>query len=246
MTQRRVSLRAEDGLRLDAVWHEGGERAVVLAHGLSVDLEENGLFGPLAAALVERGLSVLRFTFRGHGASDGTDREMTIAGECLDLRAAIAWAGRPVAVLGSSFGAVSVSLTSAESADTVRAVVLWQPVLDLRRTFLEPELPRARALYGTRNVGDLDIEGRFVLGAPLFDEFAIRRPADAFLAATQPALVIHGDADAHVSHDIARAVASQRPHTDWHSIPGAGHGFPEASSSAEVVATTTDWLEHYA
>lgn len=238
----RVWLTTEDGLRLDAVWHEGGERAVVLAHGLTVDLEENGLYEPLAAALVERGLSVLRFSFRGHGKSDGADREMTIAGERRDLRAAVAWVGRPVAVLGSSFGAVSVTLSCGELADAVRAVVLWQPVLDLRRTFLEPELPRGRELYGGRTGGDVDIEGRFVLGAPLFEEFATERPIDAFMAAPQPALVVHGDADQHVSHEIARAVALRRPDTDWHSIPGAGHGFLAPGESAEVIETTVNWL----
>ena len=134
----QVWLTTEDGLRLDARWHEGGDRVVVLAHGLTVDLAENGLYEPLAEALVARGLSVLRFTFRGHGRSAGQDRDMTITGELRDLRAAIAWAGRPAALVGSSFGCVSVSLTGAH------AVVLWQPVLDLRRTFLEPELPRAR------------------------------------------------------------------------------------------------------
>lgn len=238
----RVGLTTEDGLRLDAVWHEGGDRVVVLAHGLTVDLEENGLFEPLAAALVERGLSVLRFSFRGHGTSDGADRDMTIAGERRDLLAAVEWAGRPVALLGSSFGAVSVTLSCADLGDAVRAVVLWQPVLDLRRTFLEPELPLARALYGTRVDGEHDLDGRFMLGAPLFDEFAALRPIDAFLAAAPPALVIHGDADSHVSHDIARDTAHRRPHTDWCSIPGAEHGFLDPAASAAVIGTTADWL----
>jgi pimeloyl-ACP methyl ester carboxylesterase len=236
----RVALTTEDGRRLDARWHEGGDRAVVLAHGITVDLDENGMFPPLAAGLVARGLSVLRFTFRGHGDSDGAARDMTIAGERLDLRAAVEWAGRPVAVLGSSFGAVSVTLSCAELP--VHSVVLWQPVLDLRRTFLEPELPRGRALYGTWTGGDHDIEGRFVLGAPLRDEFAALSPADAFLAATQPALVIHGDADEHVSHDIARDTALRREHTDWHSIPGAGHGFADPAAFAKVLDTTVEWL----
>ena len=85
---------------------------------------------------------------------------MTIAGECLDLRAAVDYGGGEVLLVGSSFGAVSVTLSLAELAGRVRAVALWQPVLDLRATFLEPTLPRGRELYtdrtGLRDNGFLD------------------------------------------------------------------------------------------
>jgi pimeloyl-ACP methyl ester carboxylesterase len=237
-----VTLTTADGLRLDARWHQGGDRVVVLAHGLTVDLEENGLFEPLAAALVARGLSVLRFSYRGHGGSDGIDTATTVAGERMDLRAAIDWVGRPVALLGSSFGAVSVSLSLAELGDAVRAVVLWQPVLDLNRTFLEPDLPRGRELYRGWAHGPIDIEGRFRLGAALYAELDTIDPRAAFLASPQPALVVHGDADSLVSHEIARDTAQRRPATGWHSVRGAGHGFLEPAAGAEVVHVTAEWL----
>lgn len=239
---RAITLTAADGLRLDARWHPGGDRAVVLAHGLTVDLAENGLFEPLAEALVARGLSVLRFSFRGHGRSDGIDTETTIAGERQDLRAAIDWLGRPVALLGSSFGAVSVSLSLAELGDSVWAVVLWQPVLDLRRTFLAPELPRGRELYRDWARGPVDVEGRFTLGTALRGELGTLDPRAAFVASTPPALVLHGDADTHVSPEIAREAAARRPRTDWLSVPGAEHGFLEPGSARLVVDTTVDWL----
>jgi len=243
MGSKVIGLTTVDGLRLDARWHEGGgDRAVVLAHGLTVDLDENGLFEPLAEKLVARGLSVLRFSFRGHGASDGIDTESTIAGERMDLRAAVDWVGRPVALLGSSFGAVSVSLSLAELGDTVRSVVLWQPVLDLRRTFLSPELPRGRVLYRGWNRGTLDIEGRFRLGTALYGELGTVDPLTAFLLSTPPALVVHGDADSLVSHEIARETAQLRPGTDWHSVPGAEHGFLEPAAAADVVDVTARWL----
>src|SRR5207249_6106545 len=51
-------------------------------------------------------------------------------------------AGSPVSIVESSFGAVSTTLSLRELP--VSSVVLWQPVLDLRGTFLDPSLPRAR------------------------------------------------------------------------------------------------------
>ncbi|MFI7120097.1 alpha/beta fold hydrolase [Amycolatopsis sp. NPDC049868] len=231
-----------DGLRLDSARHEGGLETVVLVHGITADLDENGLFSALAPRLTEAGFTVLRFSFRGHGRSEGRPRDMTIAGELVDLRAAVGSVGGPVSVVASSFGAVSVTLSLA--ALPVRQLVLWQPVLDLRRTFLEPELPRALALYTDRtslaDKGFLDIEGRFQLGAALFDEFAHLDPLGAFLSSTTPALVVHGSGDEHVSHVIAREAAFARPDTSWHSLAGAGHGFGD--SAEEALDVTVRWL----
>ncbi|KAA9150172.1 alpha/beta hydrolase [Amycolatopsis acidicola] len=229
-----------DGLRLESL-RQGSGPPVVLAHGITADLDEHGLFVRLADRLDEAGFSVLRFSFRGHGRSDGTPGEMTIAGERLDLAAAVGAAGGPVSIVASSFGAVSTTLSLAELP--VSSVVLWQPVLDLRGTFLRPSLPRARALYenkeSLRDNGFLDIEGRFELGARLFEEFAELDPPAAFRAAGQPALLIHGDADEHISFDVARD-AARRPRTDWHPVAGDGHGF--AKYGNEVVDATVRWL----
>ena len=85
-----------------------------------------------------------------------------------------------------------------------------------------------------------------MLGGALYEEFARYDPAEAFLATSTPALVIHGDADLHISHDIARDVAARRPSTDWRSIPGAGHGFLAPAAAKEVVETTAEWLERHA
>ncbi len=242
MGSKRVALTSADGFRLDADWHEGGDRVVVMAHGLTVDSTENGLFEPLADALLASGLSVLRFSFRGHGRSGGGPRDVTVAGARLDLRAAVDWVGRPVALLGSSFGGAIVSLSLAALTGTVRAVVLWQPVLDTRRTFLEPELAAGRELYGGRGNGPVNVDGRFRLEAGLFDELATVDPRAAFQASTEPALVVHGDADSLVSHDIARDTALRRPGTEWHSVPGGEHGFLAAAAATEVVDVTARWL----
>ncbi|WP_190812839.1 alpha/beta hydrolase [Saccharopolyspora pogona] len=231
-----------DGVRLETAWHQGGADAVVLAHGITADLAEQELFPILADRLAAAGFSVLRFSFRGHGRSEGRPRDMTIAGERLDLRAAVESVGRPVSVVASSFGAVSTTLSLGELP--IDSVALWQPVLDLRRTFLEPELPRGRQLYydlsSLQQRGFLDIEGRFELGARLFEEFAELDPRAAFLASDIPALVVHGDVDEHVSYEVAHEVAARRPRTDWHRVRGGGHGFRDVER--EVIDVTVSWL----
>jgi pimeloyl-ACP methyl ester carboxylesterase len=97
-------------------------------------------------------------------------------------------------------------------------LVLWNPVLDLRHTFLQPELPWGVENFGPaqrellQRQGYLLVDGEFALGRVLFEEFGRYRPAEPFLTSRQPALVVHGDKDSYVSYDIAKTAAQARSH----------------------------------
>jgi alpha-beta hydrolase superfamily lysophospholipase len=146
MTPIRVT--SVDGVSLDAVIHRSDgvppRGTAVLAHGLTVDMDEGGMFIHLAEALAEAGFTVLRFSYRGHGRSGGTQRGVTIAGELLDLQAIVGYITsalpEPLAIVAASFGAVSTAL-SLSYLVKVEQFVFWNPVLDLIRTFVAPELP---------------------------------------------------------------------------------------------------------
>ena len=94
------------------------------------------MFVRLADRLASEGFAVLRFSFRGHGHSGGTQRGVTIAGEMLDLQAATELAlrgyGPPLRIVAASFGAVSTLLSLPYLRERLAALVLWNPVLDLR------------------------------------------------------------------------------------------------------------------
>ena len=105
----RVQLGSSDGETLEGRWDrpESPIGAVVLCHP---DPQQGGtMMAPLMVAvttrLVERGYSVLRFNFRGIGASTG--RHDNGNAEVLDVAAAIAAArdtGLAVHLSGWSFG----------------------------------------------------------------------------------------------------------------------------------------------
>lgn len=80
---RSVELVSVDGVGLDAVLHSRsgprGRGVVVLAHGITADMDEGGMYVRLADRLAAAGFVVLRFSFRGHGHSGGTQRGVTIA-----------------------------------------------------------------------------------------------------------------------------------------------------------------------
>lgn len=210
------------------------------------------MFGRLADSLAGEGFSVFRFSFRGHGRSDGTQQGVTIAGEILDLRAALDAARKgfdaPLSVVAASFGAVSTCLSLPYVEDELRSLVLWNPVLDLHRTFIEPSLSWAVENFGPAQQTLLDsqgfflVEGTFEVGRVLFQEMRHYRPVDGFASSRMPALVVHGDRDSAVPYDIALAAADARGSCDFHTVHGSDHGFNSREHEDEAIAVTAAWL----
>lgn len=265
---RSLALHTRDGVSLDAALHQPHGRpvgVVVQLHGITADMDEGGMFARLATGLAEAGFAVLRFSFRGHGRSGGTDRGMTIAGEMLDLEAALDYvddelgAGTAatdvpaLSIVAASFGAVPTMLSLPCLPQTVSNLVLWNPVLDLFHTFIHPELPWGQVNFGAQadllpSRGYLTINDSFRLGRVLYEEMCHygRAPYDYFVFSKQPALVVHGDRDTAVSYDIARAAAEERAAagtpTDFHTVVGSDHGFDSREREDEAIQVTIDWL----
>uniref|UniRef100_UPI003F498EA1 alpha/beta hydrolase n=1 Tax=Nonomuraea bangladeshensis TaxID=404385 RepID=UPI003F498EA1 len=245
-----------DGLPLEAAIHPGAARGnrgtLVYAHGITADLDEFGPAVRLADRLAGAGFTVVRFSFRGHGRSGGTQRGMTIAGEMLDLRAVVEYALKelpaPLTIAASSFGAVSALLSLPWLGDRLHRLVLWRPVLDLRRTFVEPETPWGRENFSHQQVRRLSTDGFFVLngvfevGSVLYEELWRYDPRRQFLQSTIPALVVHGDQDSFISYDIARECAESRTSCTFHTVQGADHGFDLAEQEEDAIAATVAWL----
>lgn len=211
------------------------------------------MYRRLAEGLAERGWTVLRFSFRGHGASAGTQRGVTIAGEMLDLQAVtdfgLASYGGPLSIVAASFGAVSTALSLPALSGRMQRLVMWNPVLDLRRTFLEPELPWGKENFGPaqqellRAQGYLVMDGEFELGRVLFEEFRHYQPDRYLLASDVPTLIVHGDQDNSVSYEIAREAATAKRDATLNTVAGSDHGFDTRQREDEAIGVTVDWLE---
>lgn len=253
---RELELVSIDGIRLETAVHPavGDEHrgVVVQVHGITADLDEGGMFVRLADRLAGVGFAVVRFSFRGHGRSGGTQQGVTVAGAMLDLQAAVHYAvgrfGGPLSVVGASFGAVPALVSLSWLAERLFRLVLWNPVLDLRRTFLAPDLAWGRENFGLAqqellsSQGFLLVDGEFELGRVLFEEFRHYQPADYFAAGSVPSLVVHGDRDTAVSYETARQAAVSRPGCVFHTVAGSDHGFDSREREDEAIDVTVDWL----
>lgn len=243
-----IQLRPEDVAESESV--------AIFAHGITSEKTEEGLFTQAAHALNQLGYETVQFDFRGHGDSAMPLVGMMIAGEVRDLTAVIqAYCERKkVVLIASSFGTVSASLLKPEIKNRIAALLLLNPVLDVLKTFFEPELPWQLRNFGRRRIedgvrsGTLVIEDRFELGSAFLRELAHCDPRPGIREyANRPILIIHGDQDTFVSHYISEQFAATLgPSCKFVSVPGSEHGFHSEPATKlvvnEIAAVCRDFL----
>lgn len=126
-----VPLRSLDGLSLEAALDGPDDPAAALVlchpHPQMGGTMEAPLLLAIADEMTSKGWAVLRFNFRGIGASEG--ESSTGEAEVADARGAVALArerfgGVPVAVAGWSFGAAVAVRATAEETDLAACVAI--------------------------------------------------------------------------------------------------------------------------
>jgi len=131
MFREKRSFQNSRGLNLSAIF-EGENRnspVVVTCHGFHSSKDNPLTSRALARKLIAKGLSVLRFDFTGHGASEGNIDEITPLAALDDLISVVKTSKRnKVALYGSSFGGY-VALLYASNHPTL-ALALKAPVSD--------------------------------------------------------------------------------------------------------------------
>lgn len=233
----RILFKSKDGINLCGLLTSPGKNskgAVILSHGITVEKNEAGFYTKLAKLLAENDLTSLRFDFRGHGESSGKSWEMTIKGEIYDLEAAVkvlqSKGFKKIALIGTSFGAGIVTLYARRYPSMVSSIALLCPVLDYKRTFLEPETEWAQEWFTPETIsnaaktGKLNLDG-FQLGNDLLKEFRRFKPAETLLKLKVPALIIHGTGDSMVPYSVAKYYGERYHRGTFLPIKGADHGF---------------------
>jgi uncharacterized protein len=251
------TLNSVDKIELEAAIHLTKKSRpignIIQAHGITVDMNEGGMFVRLAEGLAETGFNVLRFSFRGHGKSGGTQKGVTIAGEMLDLQAAIDYVtsrfSEPLSIVAASFGSVSTSLSLPFIEHRLKSLVLWNPVLDMNRTFIQPELPWGKKNFNLHSIEQLKSQGYFLLeqefeiGWVLFEEMKNLDPYSCFKQSLVPSIIIHGDRDSYVPYNVSANIARNRRNCGLFTINNSDHGFDSKEREDQAINITINFFD---
>ena len=255
-----TEFRSPDGLRLRGtlVRPAGSVRAVtVFVHGGGVTRDEGGFFTRLADGLAAVGIASLRFDLRGHGASEGRQEELTLAGVLGDIGAAVRAARRETGavtahLLAASFsGGISAYYTvlgGAAGDDAVQRLVLINPLLNYRKRFVDDKPYWADGQIDEEAGAELAARGflahspTFKLGRPLLNEVFQLRPDEALDRLTGPVLIVHGTGDTFIPVGSSRALAARLgARAQLLEIEGAQHGIAVPDDPGYLDPRTRAW-----
>lgn len=237
----RAIIKLDSGDKIVGIWHaskEKSQKVIVLAHGITVDKDEDGIFVSLANSLFGKGFDVFRFDFRGHGESSGKSIDFNVDWEVEDLITVIKYVEscgyREIGLLGASYGGGSTAIYSAKHlSKTVKCLCLWNPVLNYDHTFLNPTLPWIKEKKDHMQK-DIEEKGwttlgsrKFVLGKLFFEIMRKLFPYKLLNEIEIPSLIIHGTKDTKVPYEDSVENVKNLKRGTLLTIKGGEHGFHE-------------------
>jgi uncharacterized protein len=246
-----------EGQKLFGIFHrpEVSHRVpgVLVCHGLAG--HKTGryrLYVSLAAKLVQQGIAVFRFDFRGAGDSEGEFVDTTVDGQISDaLKAFHILEAFPsidttrMGLFGRSFGG-AVGVMAAQRFNKIKSIALWAPMfnandwMDKWKSLKEGLMPPSQQKEAMRINGQQ--------GSPHFFEqfFQIELDQPMHDLSTLPLLHIQGEKDDVINIHQAEYFEASRKKASGKSkfirLPNGDHHFSGEEEQQIALNATIDWF----
>ena len=235
-------IRNRDGERIDYTYHHGAKdasRLVVIGHGVTGN-KDRPFVVALAEGLAKAGISTLRISFAGNGASEGKFTDCTISKEVKDLGAVLdAVADRKVCYIGHSMGG-AVGVLRAAKDTRIKALVSLAGMVHTK-AFAEREFGAVKPGEGFM-WDDTDCP----LSQAYMDDMArIGSVVELGAQIKVPWLLVHGTEDDVVPVQDSRDIlAKATGPKEFIELPGANHVFA-GEHTAPMVSKVVGWVEKH-
>lgn len=230
---RRVAI--SDGVEVAyELWAAGqGAPVVLFGHGLYSDRKTSSKSEAFREMARDGGWAFCALDFYGRGDTGG-DFAKTSATKCVEclkavisaLREAGSVDGSRIALIGSSFGGLASLLYAARYPNTIRALVLIAPALNLCNN---PHI--SQILPG--------------FDADFYADLAEQRPFDEAASVAAPTLIVQGDADDLVPPEVAKRLVGVIPNAQLLILPGVGHSLPPGRPKIVMVEAVSKFLKRH-
>lgn len=237
--EQTLTIRAADRVPIHTrLTHLDDPTAVlVLCHGLTTDCDEHGAFTALRKAALRAGLAAVRFDFRGHGTSGGSNEGLRLAGLRADVEAVLGLVDEhfgpdvPTIPVGISF-AGAAAVHAAQARAPCAGIALWYAVVDYEWNYgVDSTVPFTRKMRAVAKEG-IPRWAEFPIltttrhfPKEMVAEFKTDSTVETLSRLEMPVLSYHGGRDALVDPEPVRRLAASRGNIDLRILPGAGHGF---------------------
>jgi len=237
-------IRNEKGERLDYRWHPAGpgtgpHPVVLLGHGVTAHLDRP-FVQALAEGMAAAGISALRFSFSGNGASEGRFEDSCITKEVADLGSvidAVTAAGYDVSYAGHSMGG-AVGILRAAADPRIRHLICLAAMIHTGR-FVESEFGEA-----TPDQGFMWDDPACPLSSTFVRDLkGIESVAPKIAEVRVPVLFVYGIEDDLVPGEEGREVFSKANEPkELVELRGSNHVFA-GPATQEMVTAVVSWLQ---
>jgi len=221
---------------------------VVFSHGFGSSKTKRK-YVKLARALEKNGIASFRFDFEGCGDSEGELQRITAKRCVFDLESAIKWVLRQnninknkIALLGSSFGAVVITVFITWRKFPAKALVLWAPALNQRE--LMPYWYTKNDLKKWRKQGYF-IRKEKKVGVQYLKENQDKDYSLVLDEINTPILIIHSKKDEVIPIKFSKKIAKDYRNVQLKIYQKADHKFEDCNIQQKLVRDTIRWLKKY-
>ena len=250
---KNVLIKTTDNLNLSAIIEEtdNKDKIMIMCHGIRGQKYERGVFPDLAEELLKIGVASIRFDFRGHGESEGLDKDVTITKEKEDIESVIKYLKelgyKEIILEASSFATAAASLIDYSKYD-IKALVIWYGCPDLEITkqgnlfsLENKEIAERDGFYTSKSVST----GKdFRFGKALFDEVYSIKLYENLSKLDLPIIFVHGKLDEVVPYEYVVKASEMCKNAQLELIENGNHNFDNnKEAEMESIGKIVDFVD---